>query len=352
MDSFYSYNNSIQQAMESTNEAIRQQDDKLNSEKSIQQTRDSVFQAIGAPVALPGVKAGVEKLGQVVGNQVKNVVNKVGQQAKDKITALRNKNSSLNNSPPEGTQTTENASEDAVSTINDDVPTISSAFQTDNFSQENNDLIDQLASKPGGASDSDLYNAILKVQTNAGYKPGSGLMSDNPAISINTATEDNVQSNIGQLQSKLNLTPGNIPNRAGNTMTGMRVNNNNNTVDSASSESSEVPSTNLGKRNLSQENPQLQDDPLNKSPTTLSQDVSTNSSTGTDVAGDVGEVADVAEGLEDATVASTALDETGVGLVITAGLGIASMFAPYFENKPQASPLHVLNPSSQFGASQ
>ncbi len=77
---------------------------------------------------------------------------------------------------------------------------------------------------------------------------------------------------------------------------------------------------------------------------------------------DVAETTEATEGAEDGlegtlaelTADSTVADENPIGDIITAGLGIASVVAPLFENEDnKAKPItNVLNPSFQAGASQ
>ena len=57
------------------------------------------------------------------------------------------------------------------------------------------------------------------------------------------------------------------------------------------------------------------------------------------------------ETLADDTLASTAGDDNPLGFLITAGLGLATVFAPLFHKKPQMNPQHSINPSAVFGAS-
>lgn len=57
---------------------------------------------------------------------------------------------------------------------------------------------------------------------------------------------------------------------------------------------------------------------------------------------------DVATGLEDATLLSTSADDTGVGLILTAGLGIASLFTGLFmkKSKPKVVQPPLIQPNN------
>jgi hypothetical protein len=240
----------------------------------------------------------------------------------------------------------------------------SDPFKTDSFTSANNELIDQLSSKPGGASTSDIFNALLKIQTNAGYKQGSGLLSDHPALGSNTASGKNVMPKVADLQSKLNLTPGEIPDQEGNKIIGMRV---------QPSQESE---------NASSPNPTSD----NKAPTTENSFNDIVSDTHTEAIGDAQVTADSIGGVVDAedTVGSSisgAIDDAsgaisgatdaidglaeGAGLaaageggldpiadVVAIGAGLASLFGGIFGSKvkhPTEVPLPNIITQGSFG---
>ncbi len=51
------------------------------------------------------------------------------------------------------------------------------------------------------------------------------------------------------------------------------------------------------------------------------------------------------------TADSSVFDESPIGDIVTAGLGLVSLLSPLFEHKPKESPINPVNPSSQFGES-
>ena len=57
------------------------------------------------------------------------------------------------------------------------------------------------------------------------------------------------------------------------------------------------------------------------------------------------------EDLDVLTADSTVFDENPLGDIVTAGLGLASLIAPLFSHAPKESPVHAINPTSQFGES-
>ena len=112
----------------------------------------------------------------------------------------------------------------SASGVAEDEGSFADPSSTGSFGTEMNDVINKLASNPNPSS-ADYMDAMLKAQARGGYEPGTGLLKDNPAItssaseevplssSASSSASSSVQSGIADIQSKLNLQAGEIPNR-------------------------------------------------------------------------------------------------------------------------------------------
>jgi hypothetical protein len=311
MNSFYSYNNSIQQAVTSTNEQLKGQQSKLSAEKTVQQLRDSVFQSIGTPVALPGIKAGVENVSKKIGGKIKQAFNETSDQVKSKVKGVQDQANTLKQK-----LTQQSADKDIdVDGIGDvgQLKTASKSLKSrfNNLSQgDQSDVMQATRADPeftaGATGLDDLKNNMGVMQENIATKELANTPPTQAAVPLKTTVNKTGADHVD--------------------------------VDDADPFS--------GPRSLSQQTTAK----AGSTDAAVSSDVSNVSDAVGTGASDA--AAGITEGLGEATAVSTGLDETGVGLAVTAALGIASMFASFFEHKPQASPIHPLNPSSQFGSSE
>ena len=325
MDSYYSYTNAIGASVADYNQQKTLADSKQASEDAGNKLFNSVVQPAGSVTTNIGINQAIASGRQLYTKfqNAKKAVQGVQKQIQDGVNRVNSLKQSASEQLQDGVNRVnslkQSASESVQSQLQDGINRAKNA--TDEVSNQANSLRQSVS--PGtqsttGASeeltDNTLNNTLLftpktlsrTVTTTSGEQPAPN-MDDNPFSSPRT---------LGQSITKTqNVTGG----QSADTPTS-------GFSDSASSEASE-----LGE--------------LSSNASSGIEATATSAlETGGEIAGDTA--------LE---AVGGALDATGVGAIVgglLGILGIAGTFAPAFEHHPQSSPIHPLNPSSQFGSSQ
>jgi hypothetical protein len=393
MDSFYSYNNAVQQSLGSYNTLHELAQEKLKEEEEKQSLLNTPLDLIGAELsqnAIMGLKkkagSALSKVGfkgagealseggslsDAISGGTKDVVNKVQDIASKGI-------SKVTQAVTDASNTAQNTAKNAISKASQSATDASNTAQSSvkkGISKASQSATDAQSSAKSVSTDFTKSTATMgdpSIPT-GGYSVGDATPSGKALRDYLQSDSDFSTSASGRSGSSMagGQTGGDSTiARATQSVTNDVQNSpvQKITFDATDADPFQTPNTissGITTSTVDQSNPFQTSKPepvttsTMDSPNTLtnqaskiqSADFESGGSHATGASGLLGEDA-TDDSLDTLTEASTAFDENPLGDVITAALGIASIFAPMFEHHQKQSPINPLNPSSQFGESE
>jgi hypothetical protein len=358
MDSFYSYNNAVQQSLGSYNTLHEQAQEKMATEAHKEDMLNTPLEVIGGHLshdALLGLK---DKAGKAATKVASKALNKVGltnasqaledgkglqgainggvQDTVGKVQDLANKGmSKATQAVTDASNTAQDAAETGISKVTQsatDAQSSAKSISTD-FTKSTATMSDP-SMPTGGYSVGDA--------TPSGKALRTYLQSDGD-LSIPTPGRTGSSMVDGQTGGDSTIARATQNNTATQKMT----------FDDTDADPFSTPKTissgvtTNGTTTSTMDSPNTLTNQASKIASTDIENVGTHATGASGLLGDAGD-----DSLDTLTEASTAFDENPLGDIITAALGIASIFAPMFEHHQKQSPINALNPASQFGESE